>query len=87
MSHGFRSKEKGVYISNLDVLVNKARSLRDSIPTTYLKHESFQDNFGRFLVKLMDAQFYLDEMNRECHGVEGEYVLDIIDITQESSEK
>ena len=87
MSYGFRSKEKGVYISNLDVLVNEARSLRDSIPTVYSKHKSFQDNFGRFLVKLMDAQFYLDEMNRECEGVEGEFVLNIIDINQESSDK
>ncbi|WP_166965061.1 hypothetical protein [Yeosuana marina] len=82
-----KTDEKNIYVSNLDVLVNKARSIRDSIHPVFTKHDSFNDNFGRFLVKLTEAQFYLDEMNRECWSDEREFILDIIDKNQESSDK
>lgn len=81
------TNENTIYVSNLDVLVNKARSIRDSIHPVFTKHDSFNDNFGRFLVKLTEAQFYLDEMNRECWSDEREFMLDIIDISQERSDK
>jgi len=70
-------KSEDEFISNLDIVVNQARKLHSSINKVHTKYDSFQDNYNRFLVKLMEAQFYLDELNRECHSDERSFFLDI----------
>jgi len=70
-------KSENEFISNLDIVVNQARKLKKSIPDAHSQYKSFQDNFNHFLISLMETQFYLDELNRECHSEERSFFLDI----------